>query len=152
MTRIPKCIFSWPLEDDPHFFWKNINVVLDTIFNQQFFEHCISAPACIYWSQIQDFLHPSFVDFDVVLLLLPLLFLFVTVVKHSFGLSLVFPNIFCCWYNLDNYHPLSENRVFSRTEPLLDLRSVCKLKKFFKRSDDEFIFYDPVRFTYAKTN
>ena len=26
-----------------------------------------------------------------------------------------------------------------------------KIKKLFKRSDDEFIFYDPVRITYAKT-
>ena len=25
-----------------------------------------------------------------------------------------------------NYHPLSENRDFSGTEPLLDLRQVCK--------------------------
>ena len=27
-----------------------------------------------------------------------------------------------------NYHPLSENRDFSATEPPLDLRPVCKLK------------------------
>ena len=27
-----------------------------------------------------------------------------------------------------NYHPLSENRNFSATEPPLDLRPVCKLK------------------------
>ena len=27
-----------------------------------------------------------------------------------------------------NYHPLSENRDFSGTEPPLDLRPVCKLK------------------------
>ena len=150
MTRIHKCIFSWPLEVDPNFIWKNINMVLDTIFFQPtIFLTFIKAPAHIYWSKILDLMHPFSLDFDVVLLLLLLilLFLFVTVVKHSFGLSLVFANILCCWYNLENYHPLSENRVFSRTEPLLDLRSVCKLKKFFKRSDDEFIFYDPVRFT-----
>ena len=33
-----------------------------------------------------------------------------------------------CKWGGRNYHPLSENRDFSGTEPPLDLRPVCKLK------------------------
>ena len=42
----------------------------------------------------------------------------VTNMCPNFALSVLNPN----------YHPLPENRGFSRTEPPLDLRPVCKLK------------------------